>query len=110
MVSPAISIKGGWYVCTIDMGRDEDQVSVLARRGAGESRAGAAACCGDDEAVELGCDDFSWGPEKEVVVGDLGAPKAVINERTMQGVSVAHNAWHFNVIYLCSDPLCRRQD
>ena len=28
-----------------------------------------------------------WGPEKEVVVGDLGAPKADMNDKTMQGVS-----------------------
>lgn len=43
--------------------------------------------------MELSCDDFSWGPEKEVVVGDLGAPKVVINESTMQGVSVARVEW-----------------
>lgn len=31
------------------------------------------------------CDGEPCGPENEVDVGDFGAPKAVMNERTMHG-------------------------
>lgn len=67
------------------MGRDEDR-SVLVR-GGGESRAGAAMCCGE-EVVVTSCRDEFCGPEKDVVVGDLGAPKAVMNDITLHRVSV----------------------
>lgn len=48
IVSWAISIVGGWYVWTIDMGRDGARSRV---RGAGESLAGAATCLGEAELV-----------------------------------------------------------
>ena len=52
----------------------------------GESRAGAATCFASFELVISSFDGRFWGPEKEVDVGDLGAPKAVMKDMTMQGV------------------------
>ena len=68
------------------MGRMEFARSPLVRVGVGESLAGAATCLGSEEALRSCCDGrFCCGPEKEVDVGDFGAPKAVMKERTMQG-------------------------
>lgn len=89
IVSPAISIVGGWYVWTIDIGRMEFERCSLVRRGVGESLEGAAACLGSAEPIVSDCEGIFCGdPENEVEVGDFGAPKAVMNERTMQGLSM----------------------
>ncbi len=47
-----------------------------------------------------------WGPEKEVVVGDLGAPKAVMNDMTMQGISMNRIA-RLGLSHLLNDPCWR---
>lgn len=60
----------------------------LVRKGVGESLAGAAICLGSAEPMVSCWDGEPCGPENEVDVGDFGAPKAVINERTMHGVSM----------------------
>jgi hypothetical protein len=60
----------------------------LVRKGVGESLAGAATCFTSAEPMVSCCDGGPCGPENEVDVGDFGAPKAVINERTMPGVSM----------------------
>lgn len=53
MVSCAISIRGGWYVWTIDIGRDDER-SVLVLMGVGDSWAGPAECCGEEEVTTCG--------------------------------------------------------
>ncbi len=60
----------------------------LVRKGVGESLAGAATCLGSAEPMVSCCDGGPCGPENDVEVGDFGAPKAVINERTMHRVSM----------------------
>lgn len=68
------------------MGRDAER-SVLVLRGAGESWAGPARCCGDDEEV-TSCNG-GWLEGDGVAVGDFGGPpNADINDSTTQGVSV----------------------
>ena len=66
----------------MDEGRDEAR-SVRVR-GAGESLAGPAECWGDDE-VYVSCRDGSFDIG-EANVGDFGAPKADMKDRTMQGI------------------------
>lgn len=48
-------MRGGWYVCTMDMGLIEEDRSRWAL-GGGESLDGAAACTGDDD-VTTSCED-----------------------------------------------------
>ena len=65
----------------------EFALSPLVREGVGESRAGPATCFVSVEVVMSCLDGVVCGPEKLVDVGDLGAPKADMNESTMQGIS-----------------------
>lgn len=66
----------------MDDGRDEAR-SVLVG-GVGESLDGPAECCGDEE-VYVSCRGGSFDIG-EADVGDFGAPKADMNDNTMQGI------------------------
>ena len=70
----------------MDVGRDDDR-SVLVRVGVGESRAGPAKCCGEEEEGGTSWTGGVLDTGVEADVGDFGAPKADMNESTMQGMS-----------------------
>lgn len=80
----------------MDMGRETER-SGLVLRGVGESRAEPSSCFGEDE--EATSFDCGWLGGDEVAVGDFGGPpKADINDKTMQGVSLHDSlqcsTWH----------------
>lgn len=101
-VSWAISISGGWYAWTIDIGRDEER-SVLVLVWVEESCAGPGRCFGVD--VEVASGAVAWRGGVEVGVGDFGGPpKADINDRTDVGSQDSELGLQIKDSYLWNDP------